>query len=314
MRKYTDKEKFYIRQLVEKSKQHECFLAINLFEPILNGNGNTISVDLKNNHLIYYQINTKPAAWIDSNSCYQTLDVSCFLEIESRVVELALLIKDLLDNRLIYFLDEGNTGEQDDMIFKASGFSYSVTKSLDTRLVDILSNCAHKPVLCLPELVILKENDFVLEEDRRHSELIEQKQLEMEQARELNEQNIAAAEKRNKDSLDTQKDIAEENLKAANKSNKTAIKIAIFSSLATGLLSALIAQFIPMTINHKQVKNEIIQQINEPIQRLDSLVEHYVNMGADEKIDSIQVVLKNDLESISTKLDNIISIYRRSTK
>ena len=285
MRKYTDKEKFYIRQLVDKSKQHECFLAINLFDPILNGNGNTISVDLKNNHLIYYQINTKPAAWIDSNSCYQTLDVSCFLEIESRVVELALLIKDLLDNRLIYFLDEGNTGEQDDMIFKASGFSYSVTKSLDTRLVDILSNCAHKPVLCLPELVILKENDFVLEEDRRHSELIQQKQLE-----------------------------AEENLKAAKKSNKTAIIIAICSSLGTGFLSALIAQCIPMTINHKQVKNEIIQQINEPIQRLDSLVEHYVNMGTDEKIDSIQVVLKNDLESISTKLDNIISIYRRSTK
>lgn len=285
MRKYTDKEKFYIRQLVEKSKEHECFLAINLFDPVLNGNGNTISVDLKNNHLIYYQINTKPAAWIDSNSCYQTLDVSCFLEIESRVVELALLIKDLLDNRLIYFLDEGNTGEQDDMIFKASGFSYHVTKSLDTRLVDILSNCAHKPVLCLPELVILKENNFVLEEDRRHSELIQQKQLE-----------------------------AEENLKAAKKSNKTAIIIAICSSLGTGLLSALIAQCIPMTINQKQVKNEIIQQINEPVQRLDSLVEHYVNMGTDEKIDSIQVVLKNDLESISTKLDNIISIYRRITK
>lgn len=306
MRRYTEKEQFYIKQLVDNFQFYDRYLALNLFDPILNGNGNTISLDLANGKMLFYMIHGREAAWIDDDKCYRTLDTELFLEIESKVVELLILIKDLIDNRLIYFLDEGNSELNDDILFKVEEGRYHIQKTLDKKLVPILSDCAFKPVLCLPELISLKENNFIPEEDRRHAELIEQKQKEMEQMRQLNIENLAAAEKRNNASLAQQKEIADDNLAAARKSNKTAIKIAIFSALATGLLSALIAQFIPMSIKEKQI-NDIIMQLNEPVLQLDSIVEQCYNSVKDDKIDTLQLSVKKELMDISIKMDKIIN-------
>ena len=316
MRKLNKKEQSLVRLIVSSAQSNYYYHIGNILDPILNGQGNSIGIDLLQGELRFYEIAGKP-----TNLNNQL--VSSIIEIEAQLIERVLLIKQLEENNLIYFLDVGPSGLDGNLFFRDSPY---VSKPFDKDLIAVIRKSCDMPIVCMPELISMIEDDFVSEEEHRHNEEIkalrDQMQLSEKQHKELlnsQENNLLESNRRHKETLEqnemfhrdemiTKNREVENSNNDARKSRRLAIIIAIASAAFSALASAAITKWVDTTINKDQI-DSLVTRLTIPVDRIDSLAVQIIdNMEVRSSDDSLLFLIQDNV----SKMRSEITIMRKN--
>lgn len=300
MRKFNTVEQDLIREIVSAAQNNDSYLIFNILYPILQGNGNSVGIDFDSCELLFYKIANSPVIW-DTSEGKQTLSISSFLGLEAQLIERALLIKQLEDNNLIYFLNDGNSSNINHLFFKE--IELFINKTFDKELMDIIRKSLESPIVCMPELINMVENDFISEEDRRHQEKIETLKEQMNLSEQQHKQRIMQNEIHHKDDLSKKDDEIEASKIDAKYSRRLAVIIAIASSIVSVVASSLITKH--NTLKYDQIE-DYVTRITDPIEKADSLVFKTLEVvETRSKNDSILLIVKDAIPEMQAEISRI---------
>lgn len=315
MRRLNKEEQSLVRLIVSSAQSNNCYLIVNILNPLLNGRGNSIGIDLLEGELCFYEIAGNPVT-------HENISISSILEIEAQLIERVLLIKQLEDNNLIYFVDQG-ASSFDGYLFCRDDYPSPVRKSFDKDLISVIKKSCERPIVCMPELINMVEDGFISEEERRHQEemstLKEQMTMSEKHHKELldcqieelhesnrkHEETIAQNEKFHNDEMIIKNEQVKNSNDDARKSRRLAIIVAISSAVFSALASTCIAKWVETTIDRDQI-DSLVPRLTSPIETIDSLAVQIIDiLELKSSEDSSLIQIQNDITKMRLEINEI---------